>query len=136
MCIGCHWSLYREFFAAGQGPTRREALRDGIALTATAVAAGAAARPSVAAAQAADGKADLVFRGGAVYTVDGGSRWARAVAVRSKRIVYVGDDAGAAALIGPATRVVELNGRMLLPGFIEGHTHPIVGSAATRGVDL
>ncbi len=38
--------------------------------------------------------------------------------------------------IGPKTRVVDLAGKMLLPGFIEGHIHPLNGSAITRGVDL
>lgn len=40
------------------------------------------------------------------------------------------------ALAGPATRVVDLNGRLLMPGFVEGHTHPFLGAFLTSGVDL
>ena len=85
---------------------------------------------------AADRPADIVFENGAVYTVDPAQEWARAVAVKDKRIVYVGDDAGIEAFKGPKTRVVDLAGRMLMPGFIEGHTHALFGAVATRGVDL
>jgi predicted amidohydrolase YtcJ len=85
---------------------------------------------------AADHTADVVFENGAVYTVDPAQEWAKAVAVKDKRVVYVGDDAGVAAFKGPKTRVVDLAGRMLMPGFIEGHTHALFGAVATRGVDL
>lgn len=68
--------------------------------------------------------AELVFRGGAVYTVDAARTWASAVAVRDGRIAYVGTDDGVAPFIGPETRVVELAGRMLLPGFQDSHIHP------------
>ena len=61
--------------------------------------------------------ADIVFRGGPVYTVDSAQPHASAVAVTGTRIVFVGDDSGAAKLIGPQTRVIELKGRMLLPPF-------------------
>jgi hypothetical protein len=74
--------------------------------------------------------ADVVFRGGPVYTVDSLHPRATAVAVSGTRIVYVGDDDGVAPLIGPSTRVVELRGRMLLPGFHDSHVHPV--TAGTR----
>src|SRR5512145_48244 len=61
--------------------------------------------------------ADLVLQGGAVYTLDAARSWAEAAAVRGDTIVYVGPDAGAARFIGPDTQVVDLAGRMLLPGF-------------------
>ncbi|WP_246161776.1 amidohydrolase [Segnochrobactrum spirostomi] len=83
-----------------------------------------------------DGTADIVFKNGPVYTVSDANPWARAVAVKGKRIVYVGDDAGVQSLIGSKTRVVDLAGKMLLPGFVEGHIHPLVGATLTRGVDL
>jgi hypothetical protein len=75
--------------------------------------------------------ADLVLRGGAVYTVDAARSWAGAVAVRDGRIVHVGGDSLPAGLIGPATEIVELGGGMLLPGFQDGHVHLLVG-----GVEL
>ncbi len=74
-------------------------------------------------AQAAPRPADTVFDGGEVYTMDAARRWASAVAVREGTIVYVGDDAGVQSLIGPDTRVVPLQGRMLLPAFQDSHAH-------------
>ncbi|AQA06632.1 twin-arginine translocation pathway signal protein [Mycobacterium sp. MS1601] len=89
------------------------------------------------AAQAAPtGPADLVFCNGSVYTVAGPTPWAQAVAVTGNTIGYVGDDAGVQPFIGAGTRVVDLNGRLLMPGFVEGHTHPFLGSFLTSGVDL
>jgi predicted amidohydrolase YtcJ len=69
--------------------------------------------------------ADLVFRNGAVYTVDAVRSWASAVAVRGGRIVYVGPDSLPAGLIGPKTEVMDLGGKMLLPGFQDAHVHPV-----------
>jgi len=85
---------------------------------------------------ATQSEADIVFRNGPVYTVNEAAPWARAVAVKGKRIVYVGDDAGVRAFVGPSTRVVDLAGKLLLPGFVEGHIHPLVGATLTRGADL
>jgi predicted amidohydrolase YtcJ len=68
--------------------------------------------------------ADLVFVNGAVYTVDAARSWATAVAVTGERIVYVGDDATARSFAGPATRVIDLAHRMLMPGFQDSHVHP------------
>ena len=139
--IGCHWANYRDFFGnslpQSGGLTRRDALRRGALFTASAVAASAVAPPFVAEAGAApDSSADIVFRNGPVYTVDANKPWARAVAVKGKRIVYVGDEAGGQTFVGPQSRVVDLAGKMLLPGFIEGHIHPLVGATLTRGADL
>jgi predicted amidohydrolase YtcJ len=75
--------------------------------------------------------ADLVFTGAAVYTVDAARSWAQAVAVRDGRIAYVGNDSGVRSLVGPRTRVVRLEGRMLLPAFQDAHVHPVSG-----GVEL
>ena len=69
--------------------------------------------------------ADIVFTGGAVYRVTDTDPWATAVAITENRITYVGDDASAASLIGPNTRVVELGGKMLMPGFHDAHVHPV-----------
>ena len=81
----------------------------------------------------ADTPADTVFLRGAVLTMDPSAPNATAVAVAGDRIVYVGDDAGAQQRIGPRTRVVDLHGRMLLPGFQDSHVHPgLVPNPATR----
>lgn len=84
--------------------------------------------PSLAAAAAVpEPAADTVYLHGAVYTVDAVRSWAEAVAVRAGRIVYVGTDAGVAAWIGTETRLIDLNGRMLLPGFHDAHVHLVGG---------
>ncbi|HEX9428730.1 MAG TPA: amidohydrolase, partial [Candidatus Polarisedimenticolia bacterium] len=69
--------------------------------------------------------ADLVLRGGPIYTVDGVRSWAEALAVRGEKIVYVGADRGVAEYIGSKTRVVNLQGKMVLPAFQDAHIHPI-----------
>ncbi|GAB7069571.1 amidohydrolase [Mycolicibacterium hodleri] len=85
---------------------------------------------------AADGKADFVFRNGPIYTVAGPDPWAKALAVTGTTITHVGDEAGAMALVGDKTRVVDLNGRLLMPGFVEAHIHPFMGAFLTSGLDL
>jgi predicted amidohydrolase YtcJ len=67
--------------------------------------------------------ADLIFHGGKLWTVDEARPVAEAVAIRGNRIIRVGDDRDVLALRGPATRVIDLDGRLMLPGFIDGHTH-------------
>ena len=73
----------------------------------------------------ASAPADLLFVNGPVYTVDNARSWATAVGIRDGRIVYVGFDEGAAALQGPSTRTIDLDGKMLMPSFQDSHIHPI-----------
>ncbi|MEK8033993.1 amidohydrolase [Ideonella sp. DXS29W] len=80
--------------------------------------------------------ADVVFRGGKVVTMDGQRRIAQAVAVREGRIAFVGSDADARRHIGASTKVIELEGRMLMPGFIDGHLHSLAGGRALLVCDL
>jgi len=80
--------------------------------------------------------ADIVLRGGKVVTMDATRRVAQAVAVRGGRIDFVGSDADAARRIGPSTRVVELGGRMLMPGFIDAHLHSLAGGRALLVCDM
>jgi predicted amidohydrolase YtcJ len=70
-------------------------------------------------------EADLVLEGAAVYTVDRARTWAEAVAIRGDEILYVGGNKGAARYVGPRTRVVNLAGKMVLPGFQDAHVHPL-----------
>ena len=72
--------------------------------------------------------ADLVLRNTSVYTVDAARSWAEAVAVSGNRIVYVGSDAGVDAFVGKDTKVYDLEGRMVLPGFQDSHIHPVTAS--------
>lgn len=136
MCLACSWSRYMAD-ARIATPSRRSVLRAGALFAGGAVASRFSAEAVYAdTLPSADSKASLIFRGGGVYTVDPRRPWVEAVAVRGKQIVYVGDDAGAEAFAGPATRIVDLHGRMLLPGFIEGHIHPFLGSAMAQGADV
>ncbi len=83
-----------------------------------------------------EGTADLVLRGGTVWTGDPDRPGATAVAVDGGRIVAVGDDGEVERFVGPDTRVVELEGRTLLPGFIDSHVHFLDGGFKLAGVDL
>src|ERR1700742_1386441 len=62
-------------------------------------------------------RADVVLQSGAVYTMDGVRAWAQAVAIASGRILGVGTNEQMAAFIGPATWIVDLKGKMLMPAF-------------------
>ncbi len=68
--------------------------------------------------------ADTVFLNGAVYTVNVTQPTAAAVAIAQGRIVYVGADDTARQYVGRKTRVIDLQGRTLLPGFQDSHLHP------------
>jgi len=68
-------------------------------------------------------KADLIFTNGAVYTVDRNRTWASAVAVGGGKVIGVGSDLEIKSLAGPGTRIVDLNGRMMMPGIIDVHNH-------------
>ncbi|MDT7563334.1 MAG: hypothetical protein QOG76_1958 [Pseudonocardiales bacterium] len=77
--------------------------------------------------------ADLIFTGGPVYL--GGARVGTGVAVTGDRISAVGAEA-ARALAGPHTEVVDLAGRLLLPGFIDAHVHAVSGGVELGQCDL
>ena len=68
--------------------------------------------------------ADWVLTGGDIVTMDDGNPSATAVAIEDGELTYVGDDAGAAVFVSGATRTVDLAGRLVIPGLIDGHTHP------------
>jgi predicted amidohydrolase YtcJ len=80
-----------------------------------------------AAAVAAAAAADRVYRNGYVYTVDAHDSVQTALAIRAGRIVYVGADAGLAPFVSPNTTVIDLHGRMMMPGLVDGHLHPLQG---------
>ncbi|HEX6737052.1 MAG TPA: amidohydrolase [Vicinamibacteria bacterium] len=85
---------------------------------------------------AAQPPADLVLRHGKVVTVDKARPLATAVAIKGDRIVGVGSDQEIAAHVGPRTEVIELHGRLALPGFIEGHGHFLGLGEARMQLDL
>lgn len=135
MCQSCDWmrALDRCFPAS-----RRQVLRGAGVFMAAAVVApslGFSAetpRP----ATPADRKADWLFLNGTIYTVNPVQPSAQAVAVLGDQIVYVGDADAAKAWRGPATRVVDLHGRMLLPGFVDAHNHLAVAALTKLGVNI
>ena len=77
--------------------------------------------------------ADLLFHGGPVFT--GADRPATALAVRAGRIIAVGDHE-VHDLAGPGTEKVDLDGRLLLPGFQDAHIHAVMGGVELGLCDL
>jgi len=79
--------------------------------------------------------ADFVFKNGVVYTMDSKHPNAEAIAITGKKIAYVGNNKGVEIFIGKNTKVIDLNGKMLIPGFVEAHIHPML-AVLTLGADL
>ena len=104
--------------------TRRQILRTGAVLGAG--AAGALAWPGADDVMAAPpGPVDTVLLNGFILTVDRGNRVAQAVAIDRGVIVFVGSTRGARQFIGRRTRVIDLEGRMAMPGIHDGHIHGV-----------
>ena len=80
--------------------------------------------------------ADFVFQNGKVYTMDPANPWAQAVAVTGKTIAYVGDNTGVQEWISGDTHVIDLAGKMLMPGFVEAHNHLATAGATKLGLEL
>lgn len=70
-----------------------------------------------------------------VHTVDPILPAAQAVVVRGNRIVYAGTDAGARSFAGPDAEIIDCGGRLVLPGFIDDHTHFVLGGEQVSGLD-
>jgi hypothetical protein len=73
-------------------------------------------------------KADVVMRNGKIYTADKERSIKQAIALKGNTIVAVGSDADVSPLIGSGTKVIDLGGKLVLPGFIDTHIHPIIGA--------
>ncbi len=89
-----------------------------------------------AVAEPAPPAADLILRGGTVATVDPALGQTEAIAISGSEIVAVGSNEEISAYVGDATEVVELNGRFVMPGFIEGHGHFMSLGRAKQILDL
>lgn len=88
---------------------------------------------------AADGAmpaADLVFWGGSIHTANDNQPLVQAVAVQGGRIVFAGPQAGAGIWVGPQTRVIDLNGGGMYPGFTDSHVHVMGVGARERTLNL
>jgi predicted amidohydrolase YtcJ len=77
------------------------------------------------AASGAESAAELVISDARIYTEDAQHSIAQALAVREGKIVFVGSVADAQRLIGPQTRLEKLGGRLVLPGLVDAHIHPL-----------
>lgn len=96
-----------------------------ILLTLSACDRSPAPEPQAAAAQEAATRADAVYVNGRIYTGEGDTPWVSALAIRDGRLIAVGDDAAARAHAGPDTHIVDLAGRMVMPGIVDTHVHPM-----------
>jgi predicted amidohydrolase YtcJ len=90
----------------------------------------------ILAAEPAGGPADRVYLNGVIFMADAGNSSASALAIRDGRIVYVGSDDALAHYIGPATVKVDLQGRFLMPGLVDGHMHPLEAGATLLKCNL
>jgi len=79
--------------------------------------------------------ADTVFLNGYVYTADAERTVAQAIAVRGDRIVFVGSNSDARAFVGDQTRIIGLDGKMMLPGLHDTHVH-VLGLVQPDACDL
>lgn len=80
--------------------------------------------------------AGLVLINGGIYTVDPDRSWQEAAALRDGLIIAVGDNSEIESMIGPETRIIDLEGKMAMPGFHDAHVHPMMGGYALLGCDL
>jgi predicted amidohydrolase YtcJ len=113
--------------SARRCPHATGALLLGAAMTLLAGPGDAAGESANSSRRATPAPADLVLTNGIVRTESGTTPLAEAVAVARGAIVYVGTSAGARAWQGPATEVIDLHGRTLLPGLADTHVHPALG---------
>ena len=76
------------------------------------------------------GSADLILTNGRIYTVDPDKPWAQAIAIADGRILAVGSADEIAISATPATKTVDLGGKMAMPGFVDVHNHIMMGGQA------
>lgn len=87
-------------------------------------------------AQETGESSSYLIHNGSIYTMNPAQPWAQAVVIRGSKIVYVGTERGARALVDSATRDVDLSGGMCLPGFIDNHLHYLTGPLTKVGFML
>lgn len=80
--------------------------------------------------------ADLILDNAFIYTMDGARSIAQCVAISNGKILFVGSNADAAPFAGPMTRIIDLTGKMVLPGFHDSHAHPANGYLESLACDL
>jgi predicted amidohydrolase YtcJ len=85
---------------------------------------------------AAAAEASLILVNGKVWTENPAQPTAQAVALDGSRILAVGDHTAIRKLAGPATRIIDLGGRLVLPGFNDSHVHFLIGGGSLISVHL
>jgi len=80
--------------------------------------------------------ADTVLINGGIYTVDTERNWVEAAAILDGVFIAVGKNDEIKALAGPATRTIDLDGKLAVPGFHDAHVHPTMGGYALLGCSL
>ncbi|MFI4891753.1 MAG: amidohydrolase [Steroidobacterales bacterium] len=79
---------------------------------------------------------DLALVHGHIYTGAMAAPWAEALSISGSRIDMVGSDQQVLARRGPATQVIDLHGRTVIPGIVDAHIHVWLGAVALHGVNL
>ncbi len=79
---------------------------------------------------------DLIVTNARLYTMNPQHKWAEAIAIRGEKIVAAGDRKSIEAMRGPATKVIDADQHMVLPGFTDCHIHFMDGSLGLTRVDL
>lgn len=145
MCLSCEigaqLGAFSEAILAGSSRTsRRRVLKAGALIAASALLppllqshARADVKADSGRPMPADGPADWLFENGTILTMETDQPRVEAVAVRGRAIVYAGDRSGAQAWIGAGTRRIDLQGRMLMPGLVDSHVHPMLGTLFSSG---
>jgi len=80
--------------------------------------------------------ADIVYRNGRIYTVDDQRSWAEAVAILDGVFIVVGSDQAVTGVTSDSTRVVDLEGRFVMPGIHDTHVHPPLVYSYEEGGEL
>ena len=80
--------------------------------------------------------ADMALINGHVYTVNRQQVWAEAIAVSNGRFIAVGNAGDISACIGPETHVIDLGGKMVLPGLIDSHAHASCATNETASLEM
>jgi predicted amidohydrolase YtcJ len=126
MCHWCENSLIADSLTSGLwglAADRRQFMSYAVSAGAVAAASLIPSFPAFAASGA-----DVIFRNGAIYSMTAARAPAEALAIGRERILAVGSEAEVAALTGPATRIVDLQGRTVLPGLIDPHHHTVLAA--------
>ncbi|MTH96975.1 amidohydrolase [Roseibium sp. RKSG952] len=105
-------------------------------LLASAMALLAATTHAQAQSNRSNPTADYALINGEIHTMDASGSIATAIGIEGGEIVYVGDSTGLKDVIGIGTEVIDLKGKMALPGFVDGHIHAAAGGLIMLGVDL